>query len=299
MGYRVVKLIAPIETFKTLESRAAVRTINLALINTAIAAFGGLEILQTVNHPDPDPSDPQHEDTGFTIYMQTTDSRHRKFAFDNTIEAYIYPDPPGDDHVSVTEQSRFGTHSPTYTYYQLDRAFISSIGFNFPGNYTWEEVGQEKYMLIYLDDDDNIIGLSNIRIDAWGSEEYDMFLDYAKDMIYMTNGYMDITNGSFHDTKGWNAKMDSKIPSASFVYNSLTGGVNRAAIMPVMLKDGANNFVKYDGTLEIYSIGIDDIMTGYNYNERILIGEQKYIHVGNNNLFLPYDTYEEVELGNG
>ena len=299
MGNRVVKIIAPVAEFGSMESRAAIRAIDMKLITTALSSFGGLEITNIIDHDlYPDPSDRNHQDTGFSITMQTTDSRHRTFVFDDLIDAMIYPDPPGEDQVSVTEQVYFGTYGTGYVKGKPNLSYTTGMAFNMPGNYTWSDVGYERYIMVYLDDSDNIIGLSNIRMDSWANEEQVMFIDYAKDMIYMTNGFMNPQNAGTVYADSWIAKMNERLPLGKFVYDSLIGHDDRAAKLPVMLKNPSNSFIKYEGEIEFECFGLDSVYSGYNYSERILVGEQKYIHVGNNNLFLPYDTYEEVEIEN-
>lgn len=289
---RAVKFIATVSEYGNLETRAAVKKIDKQLITTALAYFGGLEIVDILDHPQP--TEPNTEDIGFTVRLQTADSNHYAFSYDDQILVTYYPEYP--DQVSVTQQAYFGIRTSAYTTGKPNLGFIASQSFNFAGNYSWGDYGYDRSLMVYLDDDDNIIGMSDIRMENYISNESVLLIDYAKSKIYMTDGFMSKTG--VINANSWLANINSDTPVGVFRYYGLKGTGDKAFQTPVIVKDPFNNFAKYEGTIELVCFGMDSIYDYENYGERIEVGEQKYIHIGNHNMFFPYDTYEEIELEN-
>ena len=294
MGYKVVKLIATVSEFGEYESREAVRLIDITLVTSALAYFGGLEITGIEDHPQP--TEPNMDDYGFTIRMQTTDSNHYTFAFDDQILSTTYHNPPYEDQVSVTQQSYFGTYGNGYSTGKPNLGFIASLAFNYSGNYFWSDVGYERSLLVFVDDNNNIIGLSDIRMTDVSYQENTLFIDIPKSMIYMTSGIL--SSAGVGNIDGWIAGIHNSFPSGAFRRYGLSGSDGDAYQTSVLIKDPFNNFIKYEGSIDLTCFGMTEIYDNENHQERIKIDEtnQKYIHVGNRNLFFPYDTYEEIEV---
>ena len=288
---RVVKFYAPVSNYATRQAKDAIRLIHMQLMTYPFIYFGGIEIVDIVNHDQP--TSPDEGDDGFSVRLRTTDSNHYTFAFDDLIDYIIYPDPPNPDHISVTAQSYFGTYGTGYTKGRPNYGYVFNNAYNTAGEYTWDVSGVEMSILVYLDDNDNIVGLSNIRTENDYSEN-SLFIDYAKGMIYMTNGLM--SSAGFGNENSWVAGIHSATPTGALKYYGAIGYDGKAFQTPLLTKDPFNNFTKIENSLGLTCFGMSDIYSGENHRERIEVDDQQYIHVGNRNIFFPYDTYDEIEL---
>lgn len=264
-----------------------------ALINTICANHNGLTRIgnweEDIYHDTPSSGYDLHY--SFKGYFSLDGGSTKQFMLSDKIQYTSSSDP---EEIFWAEYYDLGmcsanntANTPDGIYTHNEVAFAQAIG-------TWEDAcdynGADHWLMVYVDDSNNIIGISGLQ----HSPNYDSS-NYGGVFIFERNANKVYT--TIDDRYVCNITGDT-YPVAKIIESGRSGGYDQqdnpyAFQEAIVLKDVVDNFVKYEGTTPLISLSNYDI-NAYRYNQRIQIGNQLYIHLGDSRLFLPITQYTEV-----
>lgn len=265
-----------------------------ALINTICANHNGLTRIgnweEDIYHDSPVSGYDLHH--SFKGYFSLDSGNTKHFMLSDKIE-YSTPSDPEESIIwheyfdlgMCSANNTANTPDGIYTDNQIN--FAQDIG-------SWanacENYGVDHWLMVYVDDSNKIIGISGMQ----RSPNYDSS-NYGGVFIFERNANKVYT--TIDDRYVCNITGDT-YPVAKIIESGRSGGYDQqdnpyAFQEAIVLKDVVDNFVKYEGTTPLISLSNYDI-NAYRYNQRIQIGNQLYIHLGDSRLFLPITQYTEV-----
>lgn len=259
--------------------------------------FGGFARISDWDYTSWSTSDPEITMHLLSAYYNIENGNTKQIMMYCLISEHRYVDAESvwsfNTEIHVCQSDHSGTQRSNGICVQNERTFVNYEEWGDYGGY-------EFFITVYTDANNNLVGLSSTQADQYAAGLNDsgvMLFDRKNGKAYITRGFYSdgtlsgvIANGRFFAPyKGTDLS-----PQGQFAFSCKSQYQPYATYEPVILKDIKDDFIKYEGDIELVSLGSYELKE--RFNQRITTGGKQYIHLDQGKLYLPISEYNEVTI---